>query len=86
MSPLKIEMLLWIHTRVEPYNHRGGNAQRDAFEWFLQEGLIHAYPGRCEIYGGSYKTTDRGAAMVGALMSVKLPVCTWIQPNVEPSY
>ena len=76
MSPLQIEMLLHIHARCEPYDDRGGNAQREAWAWFWRDGLIKqvAPDEGADLYGRFWHTTERGAAMVAKLCNVPLPM------------
>lgn len=79
MSPLKINILLHIYAIAEPLDLRG-QAHHSALDEFLKNNLIEkitAAPG--------YRVTDRGLAMVEALLAVQLPICKWIQPpSKEP--
>lgn len=75
MSPLKINILLHIYAIVEPLDLRG-QAHHAALNEFLNANLIEKIataPG--------YRVTDRGLAMVEALMAVQLPICKWVQPR-----
>jgi hypothetical protein len=79
MSPLMIEMLLHLHCRRDPYDHRSGQAQIAAFEWFRREQLIEpcSPADGCLLFGVYYRTTDRGAALVDKLCNTPLPVAVW---------
>jgi hypothetical protein len=81
MSPLMIEMLLFIHVRAEVYDDRGGDSQRQAFQWMRREDLIAPTDGAgAVIFGQTHRTTERGAALVEKICGVELPqmVTTWV--------
>jgi len=88
MTPLHINILLWHHTRAEPYakyepDHRNSPVVA-AYRHDLQEaGLIKPDPQEHPegIEGSGWITTDKGRAYVDALCSLPLPECKWIIPN-----
>lgn len=88
MTPLHLQMLLWHHTRAEPYaKHEPDHAaspvvaacRRDLLEHGLIEPDPRAHPKGVE--GSGWTTTAKGRAYVDALCSLPFPVCKWIIPN-----
>lgn len=80
LSPLEIEILLSAYYSAGEYDTRGGTAQAEAIQRFLDEDMIQEYDVGCLMNGRRYHTTERGHAMVKKLCSVPLPVkvCEWV--------
>ena len=80
MSPLKIDILLWYHSRHVDYSDLVSSAHQEAICYFLNNGyLIMMEPG--EEFDMSYKPTEKLHFYVEALCNVPEPVQEWVIPN-----
>jgi hypothetical protein len=69
-SPLEIKLILRCYVEPEPHiENIEAPAMQDALQRFLNEGLL-SYP--------SYKTTEKGRALVNAICNTPLPTQVWL--------
>jgi len=77
MSPLEINIILHIYAGARDYENQS-TAYETATSMFLSEKLITIAP---EEEDRTWRLTERGLSYIEYLLSVPLPVATWVTPT-----
>jgi len=84
MTPLHISLMLHYYVKLTPYSeHDAGHRYSEATIQYTKQLLAADMLTLKDYEQGLYEVTDKGRAYINALMSVKEPVCKWVQPEEE---
>lgn len=85
------------YQQAEEWHHSNSPAVYEAITGFVDDGLLRCRfgdinwacsnavrrSGSPDTEAAFFIITDKGRAMVNALMAVQIPVCRWVQPEIS---
>jgi len=80
LSPSDIEVLIWCHCRPAPHERITAPAVQDGIRMWIEAGMVEPAD---DCPKGTFRTTDKGRAMIQALCNTPEPRCAWLGASGE---